>query len=66
MKRIEALELGDERVAFKGKEVYAFHPGGVYDSPLAKQLTDKRLGVTATARNWNTVTKLLELADAAG
>jgi uncharacterized protein (DUF1697 family) len=29
-----------------------------------KLLTDEKLGVTATARNWNTVTKLLDLARA--
>ena len=28
---------------------------------LAKLLDDKRLGVVSTARNWNTVTKLLQL-----
>jgi uncharacterized protein (DUF1697 family) len=27
-----------------------------------RALTDKRLGVTSTARNWRTVNKLLELA----
>ena len=37
-------------------------PNGIQRSPLAKLLTDKKLGVTATARNWNTVLKLLELA----
>jgi uncharacterized protein (DUF1697 family) len=30
-----------------------------------KALSDKRLGVTTTARNWNTVEKLLALADEA-
>jgi uncharacterized protein (DUF1697 family) len=29
---------------------------------MMKVLTDQRLGVASTARNWNTVTKLLELA----
>jgi uncharacterized protein (DUF1697 family) len=66
VRRIEALDLGKERVAFKGREVYSFHAAGLAESPLAKELNDKRLGVTATGRNWNTVTKLLELADAAG
>ena len=32
-------------------------------SELAKQLGRAKLGVTATDRNWNTVTKLLEMAD---
>jgi uncharacterized protein (DUF1697 family) len=31
-------------------------------SRLAGALSDRRLGVTTTARNWNTVTKLLSLA----
>ena len=30
-------------------------------APLAKLLDDEKLGVLSTARNWNTVTKLLEL-----
>jgi uncharacterized protein (DUF1697 family) len=62
VRRIEAAELGEERVAFSGREVYAWYPGGSQRSPLAQLLTDRRLGVIATARNWNTVTKLLELA----
>ena len=45
----------------EGREVYAWHPGGVQRSKVNKLLA-QRLGVTATARNWNTVTKLLELA----
>jgi uncharacterized protein (DUF1697 family) len=32
------------------------------NSKLGRALTDKRLGVTATARNWNTVVKLHELS----
>lgn len=43
------------------REIYTWLPGGLADSKLMKELTDKRLGVTATARNWNTVTKLLAL-----
>jgi uncharacterized protein (DUF1697 family) len=62
IREIESRDLGDERIAVRGREVYAFHPGGVHESPLARQLTDRQLGVTATARNWNTIAKLLELA----
>ena len=50
------------RFAFRGREVYADHPNGMQKSKLARALTDKRLGVTATARNWNTVVKLHELS----
>ena len=61
--RLEEAAAGGERVAVRGREIYAWHPNGLQRSALTKALTDKRLGVTATARNWNTVTKLLELAD---
>lgn len=60
---IEGRAVAPEQVAFSGREVYAFYANGMQKSALARLLTDKRLGVTATARNWNTVTKLLELAD---
>lgn len=46
-----------------GQEIYLHCPGGIHDSKLAKALSEKRLGVVATTRNWNTVTKLLAIAD---
>lgn len=62
-RRLEAADLAPERVVISGREIYAWHANGIQASPLARMLSDKRLGVTATARNWSTVTKLLELAD---
>lgn len=63
VREITDLDLSPERVVFDGREVYSWHPNGIHDSKLAKLLGTKRLGVSATARNWNTVTKLLALAD---
>ena len=60
---IEALEdvaAGDERVVRHGREIYTWHPDGVARSKLANGLGAKKLGV-ATARNWATVNKLLEM-----
>jgi uncharacterized protein (DUF1697 family) len=62
--KVEAAAVAPELVAFHGREVYAWHPDGIQRSALAALLAGKKLGVPATARNWNTVTKLLELADA--
>jgi Uncharacterized protein conserved in bacteria len=42
--------------------IHAWYRNGLQQSKLAGQLTDRGLGVTATARNWNTVRKLVELA----
>jgi uncharacterized protein (DUF1697 family) len=64
-KAVRALKEGDfapERVEVAGREIYSWHPTGLQRSPLAKLLTADALGVNATNRNWNTVTKLLELA----
>jgi uncharacterized protein (DUF1697 family) len=60
---LESLRQEPERLVVSGREVYAWHPAGVARSELWNRLAGKRLGVTATARNWNTVLKLLELAD---
>jgi uncharacterized protein (DUF1697 family) len=62
-RELEAADFAPERVVVSGREIYAWHPDGLQRSALARLLTDERLGVTATARNWNTVTKLLQLAD---
>lgn len=45
------------------REIYAHFPHTIRDSKLAALFTDRWLGMTATARNWNTVTKLLALAE---
>jgi uncharacterized protein (DUF1697 family) len=60
----KAEDLAPERLVVGGREIYTWHPDGIQSSPAAKLLTDKRLGTTVTARNWNTVTKLLELVTA--
>ena len=66
VERIQAEAAPGEKVAVEGREIYAWHPDGVGRSKLATLLSGKKLGVTATARNWTTVTKLLELADEPG
>jgi uncharacterized protein (DUF1697 family) len=47
-----------------GQEVYLHCPNGYGRSKLTNAYFEKQLGVAATTRNWNTVTKLAELASA--
>jgi len=63
VRKLEDVAAPAERVVAHGREIYAWHPEGVARSKLWAALAGKGLGVTATARNWTTVTKLLELAD---
>jgi uncharacterized protein (DUF1697 family) len=64
VERLVAQDFGNEQVAVIGREAYAWHPDGIQKSKLAREL-GKGLRADGTARNWNTVTKLLELADGA-
>jgi uncharacterized protein (DUF1697 family) len=63
VEHLAALAAPSERVVADGREIYAWHPEGIARSKLWNGLAGPSLGVTATARNWTTVTSLLALAD---
>jgi uncharacterized protein (DUF1697 family) len=63
VRRLEGLAAGKERFMAIGREFYTWHSEGVARSKLWAAIADRRLGVTATARNWTTVTTLLAMAD---
>ena len=46
----------------QGREVYLWLPEGMQRSPMGSWKWDRLLGVPGTNRNWNTVTKLVDLA----
>jgi uncharacterized protein (DUF1697 family) len=63
--RVKALQsaiVGREVVRGDGRHVYAVYPDGIGRSKLTTMMIEKKLGVRATGRNWNTVLKLKELA----
>jgi uncharacterized protein (DUF1697 family) len=62
VRRVEEAATARERVVAIGREIYAWHPDGAARSKLWALLAGPKLGITATSRNWTTVTKLLELA----
>ncbi|GAC1614592.1 MAG: DUF1697 domain-containing protein [Candidatus Dormibacteraceae bacterium] len=50
-----------DRFAFGDRLLYAWYRDGVLESRLSRVNWDRVLGVTTTARNWTTVSKLQEL-----
>lgn len=62
LKDVDLASYEPEQVVAKGREVYLWLPKGVHASKLARLVGDKKLGGTATSRNWNVVRKLAELA----
>lgn len=61
--QIAAVDTHSEVFALGRREIYLWCPDGVRATKLSQAFWEKQLGLTATGRNWNTVTKLLSLAD---
>ncbi|MFY9489029.1 MAG: DUF1697 domain-containing protein [Solirubrobacterales bacterium] len=55
------MDFGEERMAVKGKDIYAWCPGGTQNSKLFKAIENEKVAPLITVRNWRTVGKLLEL-----
>jgi uncharacterized protein (DUF1697 family) len=52
-----------DEFSVRGREIYLHLPNGAGRSKLTIDYFEKRLGVRATARNWKTLTKLVELTN---
>lgn len=52
---------GPEMIEIRGPEVYLYYPNGVGRSKLTNAFLENRLDAAGTARNWNTLKKLVEL-----
>src|SRR5215469_7009323 len=52
-----------EELHLQGREMYIYFPNGAGRSKLPWSSVEKLLGVTGTARNWNSVTNMLKMAE---
>ena len=66
IRKLESLTLAPDKVHHAGKETYFYFPKGVSGSSLWKHPLDRVMGVAGTMRNWNTVTKLYQMAAKCG
>lgn len=55
------VALDPDRARLGDRVIYQWCPDGVLAAPPVGTFAEKHLGVVATARNWNTMTKLAEL-----
>jgi uncharacterized protein (DUF1697 family) len=55
---------GPERARIIGREAFIHYPDGQARTKVMGARLDKALGVRGTGRNWNTVLKLAEMAEA--
>ena len=61
---IDRDRIAPDEIRPGDRAVYLRYPNGAGRSKLTTDLIERALGVTATARNWNTVRKLVELTGA--
>jgi uncharacterized protein (DUF1697 family) len=61
--RVLKIQSGPEEVHFDGRELYIHFPHGVGRTKFPWSGIDRIVQQPGTARNWNTVTKLLAIAE---
>jgi uncharacterized protein (DUF1697 family) len=62
-KQVRAVKTEPEELRIDGREVYIYFPNGMARPKMKWAAIEKILAVRGTGRNWNTVTKLLEMAE---
>lgn len=61
--KVEALAATEEKVRCIEKAMYLYCPNGFGKTKLTNNTIETKLKVSATSRNWNTITKLVELSN---
>jgi len=62
--RLLQIDTAPEEMRMDGRELYIYYPNGMGRPKVAWAQLEKTLKTPGTGRNWNTVTKLLEMAEA--
>ena len=64
--KIAEIKAGPEEIFASGREIYIYYAIGMARPKLKFAQIERLLNSGWTGRNWNTVTRLLEMAEAAG
>ena len=60
---VRAIKTDPEELFAVGSELYIYYPHGAGRTKLPVRRIEKALQTVGTARNWNSVTKMLEMAE---
>ena len=61
--RVRQMKCDPEELRIEGRELYIYFPNGMGRSKLSLARLEKTLKTSGTGRNWNSVTKILEMAE---
>ena len=63
LEQVLKIKADPEEMHIHGREVYIYFPNGMARPKLSWVTVEKKLKTAGTGRNWNSVTKLLEIAE---
>src|ERR1700732_549408 len=61
--QVLTIKTDPEELRIDGREIYIYYPNGLARPKLSWTVIEKTLKTRGTGRNWNSVTKLLEMAE---
>jgi uncharacterized protein (DUF1697 family) len=61
--QVLTIKTDPEELRIDGREIYIYYPNGLARPKLSWAVIEKTLKTRGTGRNWNSVTKLLEMAE---
>jgi uncharacterized protein (DUF1697 family) len=61
--KLLAIKAEPEELRIEGRELYIYYPHGMARPKLTWPIIERTLKTSGTSRNWNTVTKLLEIGE---
>ncbi len=65
VRRLAKPDVTPDQFKVVGSDVFLHYPNGVRGARLTGTLLERHLGIAGTARNWRTVTRLADMAEAA-
>lgn len=63
IQKVINIDYPPDKFKIMGKEIFIWCPNGFGRTKLYTNFFEKKMGVTGTARNWKTVTTILQIAE---
>lgn len=63
IQKVADVDYPPDKFKIHGKEIYTFCPNGFGRTKIYTNFFERKMKVTGTGRNWNTIKTLLELAE---
>lgn len=63
LQKVADIEYPPDKFKIAGREIFVYCPNGFGKTKLYTNFFEKKIGVTGTARNWKTVTTILNIAE---